>query len=193
MNDSLILHQQYAASKWIVSLFLHFAGCVRLDLRRRKRRLAAEKAEGERDKEASLNMVEKKRERGLVVTAGTDFIGLSSLYIFLLQGVAAPAFSRFRTCTRPLSLVLSLSLSPSLCFHHRHFYSPTTRPILCTAHSFQPLVLLLSLSCTPISHLETNHSRPFSIGYLFAIVHTIYATSHHRVGILCSSYPFKFR
>lgn len=191
MNDSLILHQQYAASKWIVSLFLHFVGCVRSDLRRRKRRLAAEKAEGERDKEASLNTGEKKRERGLVVTAGTDFIGLSSLYIFLLQGVAAPAFSRFRTCTQPLSLVLSLSFSllppPTLLFTNN-------RPILCTAHSFQPLVLLLlSLSCTPISHLEANHSRPFSIGYLFAIVHTIYATSHHRVGILCSSHLFMFR
>lgn len=177
---------RYAATKRIVSLFLHFAGCVRSDLKRRKRRLAAEKAEGERDKEASLNTREKKRERGLVVTAGTDFIGLSSLYIFLLQGVAAPAFSRSRTCTQPPSSPLSFTLlpPPTLLF-------TDNRPILCTAHSFQPLVfLLLSLSCTSISHLETNHSRPFSIGYLFAIVHTIYATSHHRVGILCSSHLF---
>jgi len=132
---------------------------VRSDLRRRKRRLAAEKAEGERDKEASLNMGEKKRERGLVVTAGTDFIGLSSLYIFLLQGVAAPAFSRFRTCTQPLSLVFSLFLSASTTdtsihqqpshFVHRAFIS-TLSPssTLSVVHSYfalrsQPLPTIL--------------------------------------------------
>lgn len=100
-----------------------------------------------------------KRKRGLVVTAGTDFIGLSSLYIFLLQGVAAPAFSRSRTRTQPSLLTLDvLSFSLSLCslptdpcIHRQppHF-------VHCAFISSPTSAESSSLSRTPISHLETS-------------------------------------
>jgi len=95
-----------------------------------------------------------KGERGFVVTAGTDFIRLSSLYIFLLQGVAAPAFSRSRILTQPSLLTLDDFLSLSLS-------SPAARTTDTCIHRQPPHFV----HCAFISSPNPSSPRALSIAH----------------------------
>ena len=135
-----------------------------------------------------------KGKRGLVVTAGTDFIGLSSLYIFLLQEVAAPAFSRSRIQLSFFSLSITFSLFLS-CFPRctvGHLHSPAAAPFRALRIYFNALSPP-SLSCIlsiahPLFALR-NQPLPTTLHRLFICDSTFYTTGRYRVGTLCSLEP----
>ena len=110
-----------------------------------------------------------------VVTAGTDFIGLSSLFISLLQEVQPPRFHALETKPfplprQPLSLFfcfsLSLSVSP---LPFWHFYSTMTRPVSYVARihfiPLQPSTHYTSLSLSLSLHRVFIRDRSYFLRF----------------------------